>query len=223
MPGPLGANSWRKVGASSARPSSPASPPARDAGLDRQPSAGIPPTRGRIPKDLTAPPVKFSGFSSHNLDAKGRVFVPKRIQAKLPLDEDGQHRVVLGPGNQNCVYLFTPEAWELREEQLDSEPFAEGDDLLMQRFVYGMSFETTLDKSSRLLVPEKLRDFAQLDGEVALIGVKDRVELWNADRWREQEAAAMAGFDRLAPLWAAGANKRRQADPGPPPGEGGAG
>ncbi len=143
-------------------------------------------------------------MSSHNLDTKGRVFIPKRIQAKLPLDELGQHRVVLGPGVQGCVNLYTPEGWELRETTLETQPFAPSRALEMQRFVYGLTFETTLDKSSRLLVPEKLREFAQLDGEVALVGVQDRVELWSGNRWAALEAKAKADFDRFAPQWAAG-------------------
>ncbi len=148
--------------------------------------------------------MKFSGFSSHNLDSKGRVFVPKRIQLKLPADAGGQYRVVLGPGIENCVNLYTPEGWEQREAKLETQPFAAPAALKMQRFVFGNTFETSLDKSFRLLIPDKLRKWAGLDGEVALVGVQDRVELWDADQWRRQEAEAMAEFEQFAPRWAAG-------------------
>ena len=148
--------------------------------------------------------MSFHGISLHNLDSKSRVFVPKRIQAKLPMDGSGQQAVVLGPGIERCVNLYTPEGWEARRLSLETQPFAHTNALRMQRFVFGLTFELALDKSSRLLIPEKLREYAGLDGEVALVGVHDRVEVWNAKRWAELESQASAEFDALAPRWAAG-------------------
>ncbi len=200
---------------STARPAQRASQPLPPLGLPRPGPAAA---RGRrpVPRALrpgaTAPPrfppstrsPVFLGNSTHNLDSKGRVFIPKRVTGKLPADSEGVRRVLVCPGLGDCVALYTEPAYERMRERLATGTFEDPEVLRLQRFLFPMTFEVELDSASRLLVPEPLRDMAGLHDEVLLAGLVDRVELWDSARFAAQAAGARDEFLRLGSRWAKG-------------------
>jgi MraZ protein len=158
----------------------------------------------------------FLGNSTHNLDSKGRVFIPKRIQAKLPVDADGVRRVLVCPGSGDCVSMFTQEGFEALRRELSVSSFESEETLRMQRFLFSNAFEVELDSAFRLLVPESLRNMVGLHDEVVLAGVVDRVELWDAAKYNAQAEGAREVFLRQGRNWAKGSSDAVAASKGGP-------
>jgi MraZ protein len=139
----------------------------------------------------------FCGDSRHSVDAKHRVFLPKRFQSELPLDEGGSRVAVLARGLDGCLYLFTEEGLERALERMDTEAFASADHRKLQRLFFSYTSRVTLDASGRLLLPEKLRKLAGIQKEVVMVGVRQRVEIWAGERWDAFEAENGEAFDEL--------------------------
>jgi len=139
----------------------------------------------------------FYGESTHSLDAKHRVFIPKRFQEVLARDEAGDLAVVLTRGFERCLFLFSSTDFEEVKRRLKLQPFGAEAMRRMQRLFFANTHRATLDGSGRLVLPEKLRRNAGIQKEVVLVGVADRAEIWDKDEWEKYEAENDADFDEL--------------------------
>ena len=134
--------------------------------------------------------VPFRGTYDHSLDAKNRLTVPARYRAALaegvvlamPLD--------LKP----CVGVWRPEQYESYTTRALSEiPPLSPRLSELERFFYGGSHDAELDAAGRIMVPTALRESAQLTKDVVVVGVGDRLELWDKGVWNEHRSALLSG------------------------------
>lgn len=139
----------------------------------------------------------FYDSSYHAMDAKGRVFVPKRFQQELGRDAEGNMVAFLTLGFEGCLFLFSEEGFQKALARLDTEAFSGAEARKMQRLFFSVTQRLTLDASGRLLIPEKLRARAGLEREVVMVGVAERAEVWAKGRWEEFQATNEDDFDRL--------------------------
>jgi len=139
----------------------------------------------------------FCGESRHSVDAKKRVFVPKRFQQDLPLDEDGNRVAKLTRGLDGCLYLFPEGGFERAVARMDTQAFARREHRKMQRLLFRHTTNVVLDASGRLLLPDALRELAGIEREVVMVGIGDRIEIWAAARWEAFEAKHGEEFDDL--------------------------
>jgi MraZ protein len=153
--------------------------------------------------------VTFYGQSSHQLDPKGRLCLPKRIHALVGQDAEGERTVWLTRGRGGCLWLFTPAEFERCAASLPADPFGPAVVAAVAREFWASAFQTKLDGSNRVLLPDHLCDFAEIrpGTEVVVIGMPGRVELWSAAARKrtqlsaqayEQGAAALANGGALA-------------------------
>lgn len=146
------------------------------------------------------PAFLFCGDSRHTVDNKKRVFLPKRFQQGLPLDEEGSRAAVLTRGLDNCLNLFPESGLDRALARMNTEAFAPAEARRLQRAFFSYSTRVTLDASGRLLIPDKLRHIAGIEKEVVMVGVMDRVEIWDASRWDAYDATSADAFDELEDL-----------------------
>jgi MraZ protein len=127
--------------------------------------------------------VAFRGQYEHNLDSKDRLTIPVRFRNAFA---DG---VVLAQGLDPCVEVYPLSAHAEVEERFLAglDPFSREGRAKQRRF-HARSSDETLDSAGRLRIPKKLRDAAGLDGPVIIAGVMNRLEIWNPDRWDEENA-----------------------------------
>lgn len=130
----------------------------------------------------------LSGGYINTLDEKGRVAFPARLKNELSGDN-----FVITRGIERCLYLFSSEAWRDFEERLQKSDAMSRDWRRMQRHFLGWASETVIDKSGRLAIPQSLREYAGLNREVIVMGLGRRIEIWDAERYRE----AQGGEDSL--------------------------
>lgn len=139
----------------------------------------------------------FFGESTHAMDAKGRVHLPRRFQGQLGADVHGNTHVFLTRGFEGCLFLFSEAGYQRATEGLDTRPFAGEEARTMQRLFFSKAHCIQLDTVGRLLVPEVLRKKVGLEKEVVMVGIADRVEIWPRDAWERFEAENEEKFKLL--------------------------
>jgi MraZ protein len=129
----------------------------------------------------------FQGASALALDAKGRISVPVRHRDVLMALAQGQLTITKHP--DGCLLVFPRPAWEVFRDRLMQLPMsAEG----WRRIFLGNAMDVEIDGSSRVLISPELRAAAGLTKDVMLLGMGQRLELWDATRYAEHEAKVMA-------------------------------
>jgi transcriptional regulator MraZ len=135
----------------------------------------------------------FFNRSVHAMDAKKRLFVPKRWLQELTRDDDGNLVAILTRGQDGCLFLFSEPGFRQTIADLDMRGFTGPEQRRAQRALFANADRVTLDAAGRLLVPESLRQFAGLEKEVVLAGAGERAEIWSPERWEAVQSAE--GFD----------------------------
>jgi len=123
----------------------------------------------------------LTGQYAHSIDAKGRLFIPAKLRQALG---DTFHVTV---GQDHCLSVYSDESWAAFMDKLKGMSYNEVK-RLRGLFAYGADCEP--DGQGRILLPAKLREYADLEKDVVIIGSFDRVEIWNAERWAALEKAA---------------------------------
>jgi MraZ protein len=139
----------------------------------------------------------FNGDSTHTLDPKNRVFVPRRFQEQLGRDASGIQVAVLTRGFEGCLFLFSEQGYAQVLQRLQTQPFGGARLRTMQRLFFSNVHPSPLDSSGRVLLPEKLRKYAGIEKEVVMVGVADRAEIWDRARWERFESENDDQFDDL--------------------------
>ena len=138
----------------------------------------------------------FRGINAVNLDAKGRMAVPKRYHDTL-----GGKQVVLTIDTESpCLLLYPIDEWEQIEKKLAALPSFDARTRRIQRLLIGHATELELDSQGRILIPALLRDYATLSKPVMLVGQGKKFEIWSEDGWekgRSDWLTGMGGDDDL--------------------------
>ncbi|WP_410499997.1 division/cell wall cluster transcriptional repressor MraZ [Chitinibacter sp. S2-10] len=129
----------------------------------------------------------FTGVSSLNLDSKGRLAVPAKHRDVLLVQTQGKLIITAGPSG--CLLVYPEPEWLLVRDKLKTVPGIQGEQL--RRVIIGHAEEIEMDASGRVLIPAHLRKVVGLDKEVALVGMDNKFELWDAEKWNATTAAVM--------------------------------
>ncbi len=128
----------------------------------------------------------------HTLDEKNRMSLPAKFRSELG------KKVVLAPGLDKSIFMFTVKEWEKIASRLGENSMLQADNRSFNRFMFGGAVEVDVDGSGRILVPDFLKDRANLKKTVAVIGVQNRVEIWNEKIWADYKAVVEKEADQLA-------------------------
>jgi MraZ protein len=134
------------------------------------------------------------GEYRHNLDDKNRLSLPSKFRKEMGKS------VVITPGLDSCLFIFTVKEWEKISERLSSSETSmlQANNRSFNRYLLGGAVEVEVDAVGRMLVPEYLRERAKLKSKVVFIGVRDRVELWDEKAWESYRSEVEAKADALA-------------------------
>jgi MraZ protein len=138
------------------------------------------------------PPTLFLGEFEHSIDDKSRLAVPARFRAAL---EDG---LVMARGVERCLVIYDSDSWRAVSERVRMlNPWQE-DARRMQRHFFSGAVPAQPDKLGRVVIPQFLRTYAQLETEVVVVGLADRIEVWSRSEWQrvrtegERDSAELA-------------------------------
>lgn len=121
----------------------------------------------------------FRGVYQLNLDTKGRLSIPSRYREDL----DPHPVVITIDTQQRCLLIYSLPQWREIEKQIEALPSFDPAAKRVQRLLLGHATDVNIDNNGRLLVPSPLRDYAQLDKSVVLVGQGKKFELWNEAKW----------------------------------------
>jgi len=124
----------------------------------------------------------FLNQFQHSFDDKGRVTIPAKFRI---LPEDGAYVI---QGLDRNLMVLPPDRFEILKQRLNSLSLTEPSARLLRRIMFGNALHVVPDGAGRILLPQKLRDFAGLKDEVVFVGQGDYFELWSPELWQEQDA-----------------------------------
>jgi MraZ protein len=133
----------------------------------------------------------FRGIAQLNLDSKGRLAVPARHRDLLLVRCAG-HLVITADADR-CLLVYPLPDWELIQQKLEGLSNLDPRVRDLQRRLIGFAVDVDMDNSGRVLIAPALRQYAQLEKNVVLVGQGKKFELWNEENW-EQLVARSAGF-----------------------------
>ncbi|MGI9667991.1 MAG: division/cell wall cluster transcriptional repressor MraZ [Acidimicrobiia bacterium] len=120
----------------------------------------------------------FLGEYSHSLDEKGRVVMPSKFRVGLA------GGCVLTKGQERCLYVFPTDRWDEEASQVLKLPRTDRRARNYSRSFFASASDQALDRSGRCQVPEPLRQYAGLTKDVTVVGVADRIEIWDTETWQ---------------------------------------
>ena len=119
------------------------------------------------------------GEFKHNLDSKNRITIPAKLRVELG------ERPVLTRGLDNCLFIYPHRDWQLFMEKINNLPLGQKKARDFKRFMLSGACEIEIDDMGRALIPDSLKKYAGLEKSIVVIGVSDRIELWNEDVWNK--------------------------------------
>jgi MraZ protein len=136
----------------------------------------------------------LTGTHPRSLDDKKRLALPRRLREQL----GEPPTLFVTPGPEQCLWLFTQDGLEQFAARLDQLPGGDADARVFRRLYFAQTEAVDVDRSGRILIPERLAQFAGLQHEVVLLGVRDHLELWDAGRWQQYLTQNAPRFDEGA-------------------------
>jgi len=128
----------------------------------------------------------------HTLDSKKRISLPARFRQEVG------RKVVVTRGLDSCLFMYPVKQWQKIAEKISNLPVGQADTRGMSRFILAGAVETEVDSAGRILIPDFLKEFADLKSRVVLAGVSDRVEIWNEKNWEEYKRRIEKNADQMA-------------------------
>ncbi len=138
----------------------------------------------------------FYGEYEHTLDSKGRVIIPAKFREIFK--EHYVERFFITRGLDQCLFVFTEEAWKNQEKKFRELPFTKTEARQFNRLYFSGACEVIADKQGRVLIPDYLKSYAAIQVDVVIIGVSDRMEIWAKDKWKEFFDTNKGNFESLA-------------------------
>lgn len=133
------------------------------------------------------------GEYTHTIDDKNRVSLPAKLRSFMG------KKIVLTPGLDNCLFVFTTKEWSgIAKKLSENASMLSSDMRSFTRYMFGGAVEVDVDSIGRVLVPDFLRDRAELKNKVVLIGVQNRLEIWNEKSWSEYKQGVEKQANGLA-------------------------
>lgn len=131
------------------------------------------------------------GSHNHTVDNKGRLFIPAKWR------DDLGTTFIVTKGFGKCLFGMSLPEWEKLSAKLAALPLTDKQSQQLVRYLSSWATDCELDKQGRILLPAKLRSFAQLDKDTTLIGVTNLIEIWNAELWEAMDAEIEAEYDEM--------------------------
>ena len=138
----------------------------------------------------------FTSEYECKLDAKGRLVLPAKIKASLPDTSAGE--LVVRRGFEPCLAVYPHLEYKKIFSRIASlNEFNEEYRMLQRNFFRG-NVEVELDSNGRFLIPKSMLRYAGLDKEVVVVGLGQRIEIWNPDMYEDYLIKDQSEFSKLA-------------------------
>ena len=138
----------------------------------------------------------FYGEFLHTIDRKGRLILPVKFResAKSNFIE----KFFITRGLDKCLFMFPEDEWRLQEQKFKTMSFTKAEYRRFNRLYFSGAIELLVDKQGRILIPSYLKDYASIKKDVYIIGVSNRIEIWDRENWKEYYSVSRDTFEEVA-------------------------
>ena len=142
----------------------------------------------------------FRGVNSIHLDDKGRMAIPTRYRYRLQNEAKSQLILTIDT-EERCLLLYPLPEWEAIEKKIEALPSFNRAARRIQRLLLGHATEVELDSHGRILVSNPLREYANLQKNIVLVGQGKKFEIWDESGWGETRSHWIKeGLEATGPL-----------------------
>ena len=138
----------------------------------------------------------FYGEYLHSIDRKGRIILPAKFRevSKANFIE----KFFVTRGLDKCLFMFSEEEWRAQESKFKAISFTKQEARTFNRLYFSGAIEIVPDRQGRILLPQYLKDFAEIKKDVIIVGVSNRVEIWSKEKWQAFYGNARSSFEEIA-------------------------
>jgi len=138
----------------------------------------------------------FYGEFFHSIDRKGRLIMPAKFReaAKGNFVE----RFYITRGLDKCLFMFAEEEWKAQEQKFKAVSFTKQESRIFNRLYFSGAVEMVPDRQGRVLLPQYLKDFADIKKDIVIVGVSNRIEIWANVHWQEFYSNWRKSFEEIA-------------------------
>jgi MraZ protein len=134
----------------------------------------------------------FIGEYKHSIDDKGRLAVPSKFRQEL------KGGAIVTRGLDRCLFLFSSKEWEELAKKLIALPIAQANSRAFIRLMLAGAMEVRLDNQGRILIPDYLREYSNIQRQAIIAGLYNRVEIWDEENWKQYKDKTEASSDDIA-------------------------
>ncbi|OGX24615.1 MAG: cell division/cell wall cluster transcriptional repressor MraZ [Omnitrophica WOR_2 bacterium RIFCSPHIGHO2_01_FULL_48_9] len=138
----------------------------------------------------------FYGEYNHTIDRKGRIILPARFRDTCK--ESGIEKFFITRGLDKCIFMFSDEEWRVQEQRFKGMSFTKQEARSFNRMFFSGAADVAPDRQGRFIVPQYLKDYANIKRDVTVIGVSNRIEIWNSTSWKDFSTNSQNSFEQTA-------------------------
>ncbi len=138
----------------------------------------------------------FYGEYAHGIDSKGRLILPARLREVAK--ENDIEKFYVTRGLDKCIFMFAEAEWRLQESRFKNLSFTQQQARHFNRLFFSGAVEVVPDRQGRFIIPDYLKHFAGINKDAVVIGVANRIEIWNTKTWQEFFNITSAAFEKTA-------------------------
>lgn len=138
----------------------------------------------------------FYGEFEHSIDKKGRLILPSKFRDACK--ENGIEKFFVTRGLDKCIFMFSDEEWRAQEQKFKAMPFTKQESRNFNRMFFSGAVDVIPDRQGRFIIPPYLKDYANIRRDTVIVGVANRIEIWDKGSWGKFYTNSSDSFEQIA-------------------------
>jgi MraZ protein len=138
----------------------------------------------------------FKGSYEYSVDNKGRINIPAKLRKYV--SAEANDTFVVTRGYERCLFVYPLDEWSKLEHSIRELSTTNPQHRFFMRTLLEKATECQLDGQSRIIIPKELLQFAGIENEVLILGVLERIEVWNPKIYREYQTSQSESYENVA-------------------------
>jgi MraZ protein len=138
----------------------------------------------------------FRGHFTYSIDSKGRISIPAKLRRHV--SPDANDTFIITRGTATCIDIYPLDEWQKFEERLLKLDSFKPDEAKFIRMISQFASDDTFDSQSRILIPQSLIKFAQIEKDVLILGALQKIEVWNPKLYEEYINKTGETYEQIA-------------------------
>ncbi|GAH29730.1 unnamed protein product [marine sediment metagenome] len=137
----------------------------------------------------------FMGEYHHSIDDKNRLIIPSSLRQQT---KDNKDEFVITRGLEQSLFLYPSLEWQSLGERLKNLSTTKSNSRAFVRLLFSGAHPVQPDTQGRITLPQGLKDFAQIEEKIVIIGAFNKIEIWSEERWEKYYKQQRSIFEELS-------------------------